>query len=217
MTTIENTTSKTFRCDVLVIGGGIAGLLSAIRARDYVERVILVDKAFAGKNSQSSLSAAQTVVAPPGTDIDAWVKDLVVTGDYAAHQDIFYDVLQHSYEYLKNLERWGVEYQKDKKTGDFLYLKSRGTNLVKTTRHLGKAFGESSGGEAVVMAYRKKALTKKVDIISRVYAESLLTDAKGNVIGAFGFDTRTGQSYTILARAVILAAGGCSFRGDMAH
>lgn len=205
------------RCDVLVIGGGIAGLVSAISATDYVDNVVLVDKAFSGKNSQAALSAAQMVIAPPGTDIDAWVEDLVESGDYICHQDIFREVLVKSYENLKRLEEFGVEYPKDRSTGNLSLLKSRGTRLVKTTQHLGKALGEFTGGEAVTMAYRNAAAKRKVKIMNRIYVATLLTGESGNVVGAMGFDSRSGDAYTILAKSVVISTGGTSFRGDFAH
>ena len=34
-----------YECDVLVIGGGLAGAWAAIRTKDFVDDVILVDKA----------------------------------------------------------------------------------------------------------------------------------------------------------------------------
>ena len=205
------------RCDVLVIGGGIAGLLSAISARQLVQDVILVDKAFVGKTSESALSAAMTVVAPPGTEIEAWVKDLVESGDYISHQDIFYEALRSSFELIKRLEALGVKYPKDKTTGELLLQNSRGTRLVKATMHLGKALGEFTGGETVVMAYRNKAIREGVKIVNRVYVSSLLTGEGGSVIGAAGFDTRSGEAQFFLAKAVIVATGGSSFRGDYAH
>lgn len=200
-----------------MVGGGIAGLLSAISARNHVENVILVDKAFVGKTSESALSAAMTVIAPPGTDMDAWVKDLVESGDYISHQDIFYEALRNSFEYVKRLEELGVEYPKDKKTGELLLLNSRGTRLVKSTMHLGKALGEFTGGEAVVMAYRNRAVARGVKIVNRVYISSLVTGEDGRVIGATGLDTRSGQALSFLAKAVVIATGGSSFRGDYAH
>ena len=204
-------------CDVLVIGGGIAGLLSAITARKYVDNVIVVDKAFVGKTSESALSAAQMVVAPPGTDIDAWVRDLVECGDYISHQDMFHEVLAASFENIKHLEELGVEYPKEKDTGSLDLINSRGTRIVKATKHLGKALGEFTGGEAVTMAYRNKALKSKVAIMNRIYVATLLVDSKGNVAGAVGINVRTGEAHTFLAKAVVIATGGSSFRGDYAH
>lgn len=208
---------KVFQCDVLVIGGGIAGLLSAMSARQHVQNVVLIDKAFVGKTSESALSAAMTVVAPPGTDIDSWVRDLVESGDYISHQDIFYETLRNSFEYVKQLEQLGVRYPRDKETGELLLQNSRGTRLVKATGHLGRALGEFTGGEAVVMAYRNKAIKSGIKIINRVFVSSLLKDQSGSVTGAVGFDTRSGEISSFIAKAVVIATGGSSFRGDYAH
>ena len=50
-------TEKRFDTDVLVIGGGVAGLFSAISARGAGAQVTLVDKAYAG-NSGASIMAS---------------------------------------------------------------------------------------------------------------------------------------------------------------
>jgi len=44
---------KTIECDVLVRGGGVAGLGAAIKARDLAERVILIDKSQVGRSGAS--------------------------------------------------------------------------------------------------------------------------------------------------------------------
>ena len=41
---IERLVNHTLDCDVLVVGGGCAGLFSAIKARESGKKVILVDK-----------------------------------------------------------------------------------------------------------------------------------------------------------------------------
>ena len=58
--------------DVLIIGGGIAGLWCALTARDFVDRVILVDKGFVGKTSHSAFSVGGLMALLPG-DTWAWL------------------------------------------------------------------------------------------------------------------------------------------------
>jgi succinate dehydrogenase/fumarate reductase flavoprotein subunit len=43
--------------DVLVVGAGFAGLWAAIRARESVDRVVLVEKGTAGKSGCSTLAS----------------------------------------------------------------------------------------------------------------------------------------------------------------
>ena len=57
---------KVLECNVLVIGGGMAGLFAAIRARDLVDKVILVEKAKVTRSGGSIHAHAYGAPAPEG-------------------------------------------------------------------------------------------------------------------------------------------------------
>jgi len=44
------------KCDILVIGGGLAGLKAAIEAKKYVKDVLVLTKGYAGRGGCSSIS-----------------------------------------------------------------------------------------------------------------------------------------------------------------
>jgi len=55
--------TEKFECDVLVIGGGLAGIWAALRAKDFTDNVILVDKAKVARSGNSTF-AAGVMLAP---------------------------------------------------------------------------------------------------------------------------------------------------------
>jgi succinate dehydrogenase/fumarate reductase flavoprotein subunit len=61
--------------DILVVGGGIAGVFAAIRARELGVKVTLVDKAVFGSNGCSALASGIYAAFMPDDDINAWLKD----------------------------------------------------------------------------------------------------------------------------------------------
>ncbi|KKL07325.1 hypothetical protein LCGC14_2587140, partial [marine sediment metagenome] len=65
---------KKVEADVLVVGGGLAGLMAAIRAKDFVPRVILVDKAKEGKSGCSPFAAGIYNAVLPEDNVDLWMK-----------------------------------------------------------------------------------------------------------------------------------------------
>ena len=75
--------------DVLIIGGGMSGLWSAKKAREFAEHVLIVEKGppmgFAG---QGYFSGGGIEAAPPGADIADHVKDAVYLGDGLYEQDL---------------------------------------------------------------------------------------------------------------------------------
>lgn len=64
---------RVYETDVLVIGGGIAGCFSAIRAREEGADVLMVDKGYAGKAGATPVASLGFMVYNPdwGMDLDA--------------------------------------------------------------------------------------------------------------------------------------------------
>ena len=86
MTAIEN---KLVQTDVLIIGGGPAGMWSAKRLKELDENlgIIIVDKG--GKwGGQMTISGGDFDAVLPGEDVSDWVKDLIYYYDGLCEQDI---------------------------------------------------------------------------------------------------------------------------------
>ena len=73
--------------DVLIIGGGFAGVWAAIRARDFADKVVLVDKAQVAKSGCSTFAAGVQLCPTREDDLDMWKKEMVISGDYFPDQD----------------------------------------------------------------------------------------------------------------------------------
>ncbi|MEM4298172.1 MAG: FAD-binding protein, partial [Nitrososphaerota archaeon] len=72
-----NDIGKLHKTDVLIIGGGISGLFAALRAKDFVERVIVVDKGPIGKTSQAYFALGGQQAIPPGDGLASWLEEIV--------------------------------------------------------------------------------------------------------------------------------------------
>ncbi len=198
--------------DLLIIGSGFAGLWAAIAARDAgVERVLLVDKAAIALSSQSKMSAGATIYCLPQDDADLWLDDVVTAQGYLCHQDMVVDMLSTSHRRLRQLQSWGVEYQRLPIIGRYLRLPSRGFHHI---RMLVRPVHEQRvGGAAVVAALRRQVVRRRVQRRSRLLITRLLRQ-DDRIAGAIGIDRSSGAVEVIGARAVVLAAGDCSFRGN---
>ncbi len=95
--------------DVLVVGGGIAGVMAAIRAKRNGANVTLVDKGSVGRSGQTPFANGFRVFdEASGDDRETWVKDWnTVTGGihHSAYLDNFMDYSKDIYE---ELESWGA-------------------------------------------------------------------------------------------------------------
>lgn len=208
-------------CDVLVIGSGFAGLWAAITAADAgAERVAVVDKGAIAMSSQSKMSAGATVYCLPGDDIDLWVREYAEAQGWLSRQDMVTEILATSYDRLRRLEEWGVEYEtmpgastSTPPTERYIRLPSRGFKHVKMM--VAPHWRKRVGGSAVVAALRNQLIRRRIARFPHRLVTELQMDG-GRISGAMTVDRRSGETESFSAAAVVLAASDCSFRGNYA-
>lgn len=187
--------------DVLVVGGGIAGLTAAIRAKELGVDVILACKAMAGRSGASVFIGGDYNHYPLETDLDEAVKTGIRRSEYIDDQELVDMIVRRARGIIsKSIERWGVKYLK--RGGDFRGSFSHGVP--------GICF--KGGGPGLMGTVRTEAERVGVKIIDRVMVCELLTSAgkhstKGNIVGTVGFDIRSGEFHVFKAKAVVLATG----------
>ena len=104
---------KVIETDVLVVGGGMAGLFAAIKAKEQGVDVTLVDKGYAGKSGQTPFAGSFVVFNPEwGDDLDAWVEQISRYGEYVNNRVWTELTFKESYARYQDLVSWGVEFNK---------------------------------------------------------------------------------------------------------
>ncbi|MBI2853954.1 MAG: FAD-binding protein [Chloroflexi bacterium] len=200
---MENRTSRTYDCDVLVIGGGLAGTWAAIRARDFTDRVILVDKARISKSGASTFAAGVMLAPQVGDDFNLWTSEIAERGNYVNDQDWIKVVLEGQTGIIDELQRWGVEFEKDAQ-GKLVRIVARGHVNTRILMFHGSQF---------MQVMKKQVVSRGIQTIERVMVTDLLTSdgeypTKGRVVGAVGFNVRNGEFQVFRAKSVIIASGG---------
>ncbi len=190
--------------DVLVVGGGLAGLWAAIRAKDMAPRVTLAEK---GKVSRSGASVfCHSTRAPlPENQFDVWLKETVERSGYLADQKLAEIIILENNKRIRDMERWGVIFDRDEKGS----LRAECVRGEKTVRSI------SFQGKQMMETMRNVALGKGVEFAERVMIIDLLTSdgqhpTKGHIVGAVGLHTRTGDVIIFKCGAVIISSGGTS-------
>ncbi|MFC1861596.1 FAD-dependent oxidoreductase, partial [Chloroflexota bacterium] len=198
---------KVIETDVLIIGAGIAGLFAAVRARDFVEHVTLVDKGPIGNTSQAyyALGGHQTFL--PGDDIDEWLKDVVYFQDGLCEQDLIESIYKETFDRISDLERLGVEFIKHP-DGEYRRFPTRGIEHVRGLR----PHPHGAGGKNEIQALFREAKRLGVKLLSRICVTDILK-YNGTAVGAVGFHIRGGGFYIFKTGAVVIATGQCSFKG----
>ncbi|MBR3400904.1 MAG: FAD-binding protein [Parasporobacterium sp.] len=195
-------TEHTMNSDILIIGGGIAGLFSAIKAREAGADVILTDKNYVSRSGATMWVDTFTVFNPEwGHNKEEWVDFLNHTFEGMNNPEWIDIYLKESYERYQDLRSWGIEFPK-MPNGEDSVIAFRGMPIETRTTYRGWMF---------LPKLRAYALKIGVRIVDHVMITDLICQ-KEQVSGAVGFHSQNGELYCFHASAVIMCAGPSGFK-----
>lgn len=193
--------------DIVVIGGGTAGPMAAIKAKEHDKtlRVLLLDKANVKRSGAISMGmdGLNNAVIPGHGTPEQYTKEITLANDGIVNQAAVLAYAEHSFKTIEQLDQWGVKFERDE-TGDY---------AVKKVHHMGAYVLPMPEGHDVKKVLYRQLKRHRVSITNRVIATRLLTDSAGAVNGVMGFDCRSAEFYVIRAKAVILACGAAGRLG----
>ncbi|MCK5113219.1 MAG: L-aspartate oxidase [Phycisphaerae bacterium] len=191
--------------DVLVIGGGAAGLRSAIEAANHGQ-VIVLSK---GPKLESNTYYAQggmAAVIDPADSLEDHIDDTLRTGIEINDKKIVEQCIRSAPQCVEELRDWGVQFDTD---GDNLRLGREGGHNASRIVH---ALGDATGRAIEENLFAKAEATPDIKIFDECFALDLLTDppeggGDARCVGAITYHPKHGMQI-IQAKVVILAAGG---------
>ncbi|MBE0509723.1 MAG: fumarate reductase/succinate dehydrogenase flavoprotein subunit [Gammaproteobacteria bacterium] len=206
MTTISKEDSI-LEADVLVIGGGTAGPMAAVKAKEANPnlRVVLLEKANVKRSGAISMGmdGLNNAVIPGHATPEQYVKEITIANDGIVNQKTVMAYARGSYDMIKLLDSWGVKFEKDE-TGDY---------NVKKVHHLGTYVLPMPEGHHMKKILYRQLKRHRVQVINRYMATRLLTGSNGQVAGAFLLNPRTAETAVIRAKTVILCTGAAGRLG----
>jgi len=204
---------SSYDADVLIIGGGAAGLSLALKVADRASVTIL---------SKSSLEHGSTYYAQGGIaavldehdSLESHVEDTLIAGDGLCDRDVVSYTVSRGRECINWLVEQGVRFTREKarvEDGVSYHLSKEGGHSHRRVVHAADATGRAvfEGLAAQVMDHPN--ITFRINTV----AVDLITTAKlgktGNrCVGAYVLNEVSGQVMLYRARFVILATGGAS-------
>jgi succinate dehydrogenase/fumarate reductase flavoprotein subunit len=103
---------RSVEADVLCIGGGIAGLMAAIRAAELGAKVIVADKAnvrFSGAGATGNDHFMCYIPEVHGKDFEAWIQEFQLSQQATLRKKSFIRTwLERSFEIVQLWEKWGI-------------------------------------------------------------------------------------------------------------
>lgn len=193
--------------DVLVIGGGTAGPMAAVTAKERNPKlsVMLLEKANVKRSGAISMGmdGLNNAIIPGHATPEDYVKEITIANDGIVNQKAVMAYAQRSYAMIRQLDDWGVYFQKDE-TGDY---------DVKKVHHLGTYVLPMPEGHNVKKILYRRLRRARVVVENRYQATRLLKDADGRIAGAVAVGTRTGEIIVLRAKAVVLCTGAAGRLG----
>ncbi|EHS56435.1 hypothetical protein WG8_3648 [Paenibacillus sp. Aloe-11] len=196
-----NSQGNVISTDVLVVGGGCGGLVTALKAKEESNiDVLIVDKANVGFAGQASRAGNGILGFNNNTDLEKYMEYHVRNiGKYLNDQNMLHKMTEVNRNALKQLLAWGVKVTTDK-NGELGYF----NHPAGQWQYLGIELNMTN-------TLKKRAIKSGVKVKNNIQITALLKDGDA-VVGAVGFNVLDGSFYIFKAKAVVLATAGCGYR-----
>jgi L-aspartate oxidase len=188
--------------DVLVIGGGVAGLRSAIAAAEQGADVLVLTKDTIDQSNTWYAQGGIAAVLQPSDSVESHVQDTLSCGVGLCDEKAVRIVIEEGPKRVLELLSWGAHF--DQKLGN-PYDLSFGLEGGHSFARIVHAYGDATGKELAQTLINTVRGRETIRVSEMSFAIDLLTD-KGRCIGALALIK--GEVNLIWARQTILASGG---------
>src|SRR5262245_45368271 len=191
------------RHDILIVGGGGAGLRAAIAIGEEAPRlsVGVISNVYPMRSNTVSAAGGAAAVIKSNDSLDDHAKDTITGSDWLADQDAVELFVKEAPGEMIQLEHWGCPWSRDP-DGHVAVRPFGGMKIERTW------FAADKTGFHMLHALFQTSL--KYNNVTRYdewFVTRLLTDS-GRVQGVAALELRTGQIRALAAKAVILSTGG---------
>ncbi len=190
--------------DILIIGAGAAGLRAAIAASEINPKlnIALASKVYPMRSHTVSAEGGMAAVLKDYDNLDLHAYDTIKGSDFLADQDAVEYFVQRAPRETIQLEHWGCPFSRD--PDGKISARAFGGMSVKRTLFA----TDKIGFHLLHTLFQTSLKYSNIHRYDEYLATSLLVE-NGRVHGATAINIRNGELVTILAKATIIATGGC--------
>lgn len=189
--------------DVLIIGGGGAGLRAAIAVAETNPRLSLavVSKVYPMRSHTVSAEGGAAAVIKPDDSLDAHAYDTISGSDWLADQDAVEVFVREAPAEMLRLEHWGCPWSRE--PDGRVAVRAFGGMKIKRTWFA----ADKTGFHMLHTLFQTSLKYAPITFYNEWFVTSLLVD-DGRCQGAVAIELATGKVHTLRAKAVILTTGG---------
>jgi len=196
---------ETIETDVLVIGGGGAGINAALEAKRLGVHVVLVEKGVFGKTGQTATGTHGLTVGyfSEGDSPEKLIDDMITSGAYINDRDlveIFANEVAN--KGVLKLEEYGVCFARHE-DGELDILRCAGHTYPRLV-----CTGTGTIAPEITTGPIPELIRNDVEVVDETVITRLLTYG-GKISGATGINLKNGNFLVFRSKTIVLATGGC--------
>jgi succinate dehydrogenase / fumarate reductase flavoprotein subunit len=191
--------------DILIIGGGLAGLRAAVEAKKKGREVAILSKVHPLRShsvaAQGGINAALDNAPAPMKD--SWENhafDTIKGSDYLADQDAVEVMCREGIERVIEMEHWGTLFSRTEE-GKIAQRPFGGGGFPRT------CYAADRTGHNLLQTLYEQVMSLQITVYEEWYALSLVVE-EGRCVGVLALNFFQGKIIPIQATCILLATGG---------
>ena len=189
--------------DVLIIGGGLAGIRAAIAVAETNPRlkIGMVSKVYPMRSHTVSAEGGAAAVLSKDDSYDTHAFDTIKGSDYLADQDVVEAFVREAPLEVVQMEHWGCPWSRNA-DGTIAVRPFGGMTTWRTV-----FAADKSGFHMLHTVFQTSLKYDQIHRHDEAFVTKLLVE-NSRCVGVTAIDVRSGQMNAITAKATILATGG---------
>lgn len=190
-----------YSTEVLVLGSGIAGLYTALKASESLEVTVLTKKEIPESNTkhaQGGIAVALDEEDSPSLHYE----DTLYAGAGLCDSEAVRALVEDGPHRVEELIRMGANF--DQLNGQLAFTRE----AAHSRRRILHAHGDATGAEIERTLVEQTLKNPKIAVKEERFVLDLLKNDQGEIIGALSLNEKAQGLEVYLARAVVLATGG---------